>query len=213
MSKEPNLWDETVGGAVSLIPFFGPVAGPVLARCSRRVRQEHQRNASVALRAAEDLTGRRREEIAEAVADDPYLVPLFIRVLYAAGINGHDATLRALGYAFGDAVLDRSRIAEADLILAALVDLGEPHIRMLRYLAVAASFTTAAQLAGLGPDAQPALPGGGLPESTGILALAGLLSRGLVEAASTAGGDGAYKITPVGQLIVQVLNQIPAGQA
>jgi hypothetical protein len=45
-------------------------------------------------------------------------VPLFTRLLYAAGMNGHDDVLEALGQAFGDAVREPSKVNEAEPILA-----------------------------------------------------------------------------------------------
>src|SRR5688572_11370444 len=43
-------------------------------------------------------------------------------LLYAAGMNGHDSTLRAMGGALGYAVRDRESVDECEIILGALAD-------------------------------------------------------------------------------------------
>lgn len=64
-----------------------------------------------------------REDLAEAIGENPQFVPLATRLLYAAGLNGHDETLRAMGTALGEALLNPNRLIDCELILTALADL------------------------------------------------------------------------------------------
>src|SRR3954447_61548 len=84
-----------------------PGVGTASQWMARKIHEEWARHRSTALRAAERTSGLSREDLAETVSADPRLVPLVTRLLYAAGMNGHDGTLRAMGAAFGDAVRDR----------------------------------------------------------------------------------------------------------
>ena len=81
------LSDELVEGAVGMVPVFGPLMAPLASRVTRSFRDEYRRNTSTALSAAERRAGMSREELAEAIADDPRLIPLVTRLLYAAGMT------------------------------------------------------------------------------------------------------------------------------
>lgn len=123
--------------AALFLPAGASVAGSWLAG---RLREEWQRCASVALRVAEARTGMKREDLEEIVSENPVLLPLYVRILWAAGMNGHDETLRAMGAVFAEAVKarvqsDEDRLEEADLALGALASLGPRHFRVLRALA------------------------------------------------------------------------------
>ncbi len=79
----------------------GPVGSSVGKRMYRAVAAEWQRNRSTALRAAEAATGLTREQIEEWAEAEPRAIPLYLKVLWAAGMNGHDDTLRAMGTVLG----------------------------------------------------------------------------------------------------------------
>lgn len=105
--------DLLASGADALVPG----AGPVLRRGLRAVSQEWSRNHSMALEAAEDASGLTREQLADLLAEDAAFVPLSVRLLYAAGINGYEPTLRAVGAIFGQAAAEPSRVDECAVIL------------------------------------------------------------------------------------------------
>ena len=109
-----DLAGELAGAA--LLPGFGAFT-KVLAR---GLRQEWTRKGSVALRAAEKASGLTREEMGEAIAEDPRLLPLVTLLLYVAGMNGHDRTLAAMGTVLGDALRERKALDECELILPRL---------------------------------------------------------------------------------------------
>ncbi len=135
--RDPNLPDELINGAVSAIPIPGlSLVGPLAGRLARAVRAEWARNLSVALYAAEETAGLSREQLTELLAENPRLVLLFVRVIHAAGMNGHDEALKGMGAALGDAARAPSRANEAEVILAAFVDLTADHIALLRCVSV-----------------------------------------------------------------------------
>jgi hypothetical protein len=187
-------------GLGQLVPFGGVVAkwvGP-------NVRAEWRRLRSTALRAAEEASGLSREDLAEQIAQDPRLVPLLTRLLYAAGQNGHDPTLRAMGAALGDAVRDRDRVDECDVILTALADLNAAHVLVLRRLAEEPPQPSSDGPGSWGP--QSLLDNVTLPASIVPLCSAALISRGLV--VSPSGGYGtSFHVTDLGRTVLAVLDQ------
>jgi hypothetical protein len=118
-----------------VIPF-GNSLGQMLMRPLRR---EWARNTSLAIKAAERSSGLSREDLAEWVDTDPRAVPLYMKVLWAAGMNGHDATLRAMGAVLGQAAMaskaqDDESFEDAELALHAMADLGPRHFTVLSAL-------------------------------------------------------------------------------
>jgi hypothetical protein len=73
-----------------------------------------------------------REELGEVIAEDPRLIPLLERILFTAGMTGHDRTLSAMGAALAHALRNRDRIDEAELLLIAVSDLRGEHIAVLQ---------------------------------------------------------------------------------
>jgi hypothetical protein len=150
-----------------------------------------------------------REELAEAIADDPRLIPLVTRLLYAAGMTGQDETLKLLGTAFGDAVRQRDHIDETEMILSALSDLRKHHVEILQLLATPAPPPPDAEAEGAHGAWWPALLGerSGMREEFVILCLAGLTNAGLVRTRNTYGGP-SYEPTEIGLNILDVLTQL-----
>src|SRR5450631_2725122 len=139
MARElDSLADDIVEGIVSLIPIAGPLAAPLAKRLTRAVRAERARNFSVAIKAAERMSGRTREQLAEAIEEDPRLVPLVTRLLYAAGMTGQEESLWLMGAAFGDAVREPEKLDDAEMVLGAMTDLRAHHVRVLQLLATVA---------------------------------------------------------------------------
>jgi hypothetical protein len=182
-----------------------PGAGVPAKWATRKLREERERRVSTALHAVEMRTNRSREDIGAAITNDPALVPLAIRLLYAAGMNGHDRALSAMGTAFGDAMSDRTFIEECDLILSVLADLTESHARVLRLLSQAVP----------GRDnrywswsADELAEHSGLSRRAAILCSAALVARGLARTPSgIVGGSGTvYAITELGGVVLEVLS-------
>jgi hypothetical protein len=177
----------------------------VTRRLAVKVREEALRNRSTAIRAAEEASGLSREDLAEAIAADPRLVPLATRLLYAAGMNGYDRTLRGMGRAFGEAVRNRDSLEECELILTSLDGLTDTHARVLLLM------TQELPLAGGRPGhwtVALVVERSDLSSRVTTLCLAGLVTRGLVGTSSSfLGGGTLYDLTELARLLLDVLEQ------
>jgi hypothetical protein len=201
--------DDVAGSVVeSILDMAGgvvPGAGPVVKRLAGKIREEVRRNRSTALRAAEAASGLSREDLAETIAADPRLVPLATRLLYAAGMSGHDRTLHAMGTAFGDAVRDRNGLEECELILTSLDGLTDTHASVLRLM------TQEPPMIGGRPGhwtVHLVVERSDLSARVATLCLAGLVTRGLVGTSSSfLGGNDLYDLTELGRLLLDVLSQ------
>ena len=131
---DDGLIDELAAGVVESIPITGNILAALAKRVSKKIREEWTRNSSKALRAAELASGLSREDLADRISEDPCLVPLVTRVIYAAGMTGQDTILRALGTALGDAVRDSEKIDEAELLLVGISNLRAHHITILEIM-------------------------------------------------------------------------------
>lgn len=154
---------------------------------------------------ATQRAGISREDLAERLERDPQLVPLFVRVLYAAGMNGHDRTLRLLGGFLGDALSDVSQVDDVSLMLAAVENLSEHHIKVLEL--AASSLSSHDSIAGVqarhwttGLMIQVA---GMRPELT-LVACQGLLNAGFVSDGGIDGGGATYADLEAGGTILQI---------
>ncbi len=202
MARRDQIPDDVVASVSdSLLPGIGPLVRHLL----RGVRAEWERIGSVALFAAEAVSGLSREELAEALRSDPRLHPLLTRLLFAAGTNGHDAVLGAMGTALGHAVAEPARLDECDLILTALADLNAAHVTLLRLL------TTQPDRAPEGGDKwfwtpKKLLETAAFPAQVGPLVLAALISRGLAEIPPMRFG-GPVHITALGRLLLDVVDE------
>ena len=190
-------------GAAAIDAVFGiPGSGVVAEWLFGKVREEVTHSRSIALLVAEQRSGLSREDIAERIAEDPRLVALFIRLLYAAGMTKHEQTLRAMGAAFGQAVGERDFLDECELILTALADLTANHAAILLLLS-----TDPPELAG-GPNAwtpDRLVRSSELPARATTLCLAALVARGLAETPTGFGGLTICSITSLGREVLEVL--------
>lgn len=192
--------DELVAGMVELVPGGSLVSGPI-ARLAKAARQEHGRRRSVAIAAAVDMSGLGSpEDLAEAIAEDPDLIPLLTRVLYAAGMNGYDEVLETLGAAVGSAVADRSRVDEVSMILTALENLTRLHIQVL-----GAATYRARQVPDTFGMAELMDHAEDMSEDHVKIALAGLVAIGLIETVSLYGGFG-WRVTPLGRRVLRLIH-------
>jgi hypothetical protein len=94
-----------------------------------------------ALRAAEIVSGLSREDLQDVLETNPGLTPLYLRVLWVSGMNGHPAPLPATGATLGSAARsivnnedDRVSIDDADQALMAMSNLTPRHFVVLRFI-------------------------------------------------------------------------------
>jgi hypothetical protein len=139
VGTDDNLADSLAGdGLGALLPFGNTIGERVFGA----VRREYARNTSRALKAATASSGLSREDFEEWLEREPRAIPLFMKVLWAAGMNGHDATLRAMGAVLGHAAKATTvggsagdeAMQRAELALQAMSDLGPLHFRVLAVL-------------------------------------------------------------------------------
>jgi hypothetical protein len=197
--RDEHLADEVAAAGAEMIPVVGSIAGVFTKRTFAKMREERERRVSVALSAAERIAGMSREELGDAIEEDPDLVPLVTRILFAAGMNGYNRALSAMGRALGDAVRDRERLGEAELILTALVDLGEAHIRVLQTVASPADEPTW----GVMKSTPHIMELSGLSRRVVGLCLASLISRGLVTLVA-----GQHSVSELGRTLLEVLAEL-----
>lgn len=192
-----------------MVPFGGFIE-PWIASLSKNVREEHRRRRSVALRAAEVRTGLSREDLEEQIASDPDLLPLAIRVLFAAGQGGDDSFRQLLGAALGDAVSGGGGAEEALLIVGPLESLRPTLLRILELLATK-------------PPGPPGFEGAedpqgfwlrdhvrqrlGISEEALGLCLSELASRGTIAVGQTYAGDDC-ELTALGRTILDVMGSL-----
>ncbi|GAA4727492.1 hypothetical protein GCM10023328_02150 [Modestobacter marinus] len=177
-----------------------------MKRLFRQVFAEWGRNGSVALSAAEAASGLTREELAESLRERPRLHPLLTRLLFAAGMNGHDAVLRAMGTAVGNAVVDPLRVDECELILAALADLNAAHTQLLHLMTTQATVSPEGSEGGLFWTTETLVTEADFPDQVGSLVLAALISRGLAEIPAMVLG-APVRITALGSVVLDVLDE------
>jgi hypothetical protein len=118
--------------ALSVSGFAEPSAEKIL----QKTKEVWTRNHSKALEAAQKAAGLDRDQLGEAIVNNPSLIPLYVRILYAAGMNGHDEVLRTIGTLFGGAVRkvlvsDTYSLDHIEAILSALEGLGPQHFKIL----------------------------------------------------------------------------------
>lgn len=114
--------------------FGGSVVQELSEQGAKAVLDEHARLRSTALKAAERSSGLTREEISDALVTNPTLIPLVTRVLWIAGMNGHDEILDVLGGVLGSILLTPDDNEEAELILHSVAHLTRTHLQVLRAL-------------------------------------------------------------------------------
>lgn len=206
---DDHLADDLAGEALGALV---PLAGPLGSRAMQAARAEWARLTSDALRAAERQSNLSREDLAEWVQRDPRAVPLYLKVLWAAGTNGHDETLRAMGTVLGEAARATAAGEEAgwdraDLALRALGDLGPMHFRVLAVLDRSVRVATEA-----GDNLTQFTPGY-VAEQTGLSldvtsqCLMNLANCGLTQLTS-AYGDNAFPLTYLGRAVLRAAQHL-----
>lgn len=211
MTEPPHELPEDLASDLigDLIPF-GQTIGK---RLVRPVVAEWKRNRSVALRAAETASQMTREQLADWVANDPAAIPLYMKVLWAAGMNGHDPTLRAMGTVLGHAAKASEagrdeEMDDAELALRAMSDLVPKHFKILGVLSEGQAAKAEDDTANLGnfmPEHVAEVAGMRL--ETVNQCLLNLAAAGLATTSSVYGGI-AYPITSLGRAVIAAAREI-----
>jgi hypothetical protein len=191
---------EYVEKGIEQIPVVGWLLGPLAKRAAESVAREWERNRSVALRAAARAADMSREDLEDAIATVPGVIPLTVRLLWAAGMNSHDATLKGMGRTLGHAVRDPGLIGEAQLVITAMADFGPNHRAVLEALEAKPTGVEWAD------DELPEHVDA--PSSIVGLCASALLARGLVRIHAGWGGSVPYNITPLGRTVLEVLREL-----
>jgi hypothetical protein len=205
--REEDDLAEDLGGdlGAALLPFVG---GTVGKRFAGAIATEWQRKRSNALRAAECASGLSREDFAEWVEREPRAIPLYLKVLWAAGMNGHDKTLAAMGLVLGRAATatasaDGDAFEQAELALSAMDELRPPHFKILDVLVEAIVSVDESGAETRHPTASPDIAvAAGLDEGRTLQCLTNLTGAGL---ASMHSGYGmlVYRATDLGDAVVE----------
>lgn len=211
--RDDELADEVVGAVVGLIPGIGGLLSPLAERASRAARAEHRRNRSKVMDAAERRSGMSREDLAEAIASQPELVPLATRIMFAAVVTGQARTLEVIGALFGEAASDQRPIDEVDLMLGSISDLHDVHFRFLQACSTTPPTTTnddGEQVAGLWLQErlQEHLE---VSRGVAVMGVAGLLRAGLIYSESVWAGDH-YRPTEMGEAVLETLRAVATAQ-
>ena len=106
-------------------------------RGARLVVEEWRRNRSLTLGLAIKQARLSREDLEDLITENPQVVPLIVRTLYAAGMTGQDKTLRMLAGFLGHALADVASINDVETLLGAVQNLTEHHIKVLEIVASA----------------------------------------------------------------------------
>ncbi|WP_139175426.1 hypothetical protein [Nocardioides lianchengensis] len=210
MGSEENLKDRLAGEALgALVPGTSTIG----EKAAGLVRQEWARLTSRALKVAEEHSGLTREEFTDWVEAEPRAVPLYMKVLWAAGMNGHDATLRAMGAVLGEAAnatarKDEEGFTRAELALQAMTDLGPLHFRVLAVLADSVVVTEQDGGDNLGQFvAEYVATKAAMSEVVVEHCLLNLANSGLTKLTSVLGGN-AYPLTDLGRAVLRAAEEV-----
>lgn len=210
-ASDDRIAGEIVGEIVSSVV---PGGGPVARRLWDGVAAEWRRNSSTALRSAERASGLSREDLAEWIAAVPRAVPLYLKILWAAGTNGHDKTLAAMGAVLGHAARATRRggtdgFDDAELALRAMAELTDRHFRVLATIAnneVLKSADGQENFAQYRPGYVATQTG--LREEVAHQCLINLAGAGLAVQLPLFGGGTGYPITDLGRAIVEAAGEV-----
>lgn len=192
----------------------GAFLGVLVERGARALQVEWRRNLSTAIRVATDQAGLSREDLGELIEHEPRLIPLFIRVLYAAGMNGQDKTLKLLGGFLGQALADTTQIDDVSLMLSAVENMSEHHIKVLEIVeSPISSHPAIADTRGTHWTTGLLVAVSGMRRELTLVAAQGLMNAGFVSDQGLDGGSVGgletggtiIEITELGQTVLEVL--------
>jgi hypothetical protein len=215
---DDDLLPELAAAAVESLPG-GAFLGVLFDRATRAVQVEWRRNLSTAISIATDVAGLSREDLDELLELEPQLVPLFVRVLYAAGMNGHDKTLKLLGGFLGQALADTSHIDDVSLMLSAVENMTEHHIKVLEIVeSPVGAHKIAAETSGTHWTTGLLVQVSGMRRELTLVAAQGLMNAGFVSDEGIDGGGATFgdletggtilQITELGQTVLDVLRAV-----
>jgi hypothetical protein len=210
VSSDDSLADSLAADALGLVLPFGNTIGQ---RGAAAIRQEWSRLTSRALKAAERSSGITREELAEWIERDPRALPLYMKVLWSAGMNGYEQTLRAMGAVLGEAAKatvagEDEAMERAELALQAMANLGPMHFKVLAALSksvVVVGEHGGENLRQFTPDFVSEVAG--MSESLAAQCSLNLANSGLTELTSVLGGN-AFPLTDLGRAVLRAAEQI-----
>ena len=175
---------------------MGVIAQPAMEWVVAKCVPEFRRRGDVLADAASSASRLDQDLVVERLLESVEHQPLVARVLDAAARTNATETLRLLGLVLGEAVGDRPRTIDEDLMLIEGVrDLEAGHLRLLEVLEQAADPFNPSVFWGM---EQIATVVGDNLSPVGIqAAIGGLLGRGLIQPMSGFDGGG-YAITDFG---------------
>ena len=168
---------------------------------------EWQRNSSLCIRLAEELSGLSREDIAERLETHHDLVPLMARILFAAGTRHSDEILKALSAVLADALVNPHKVDDAQVYVNLLERLGAHHVHLLRRAEL-----LMVELPRFG--ATDLYQGSGISEAMGRICLNDLVQADLLTDARThvqavsLSNAPMYELTGSGRLVLEVLARV-----
>src|ERR1035437_3339594 len=124
MELAPSRIEKALRLPLAALPF----AGIVLELLDLA---HEQYDSAIAQTVEEIIAGTGTELLTQRIRDDPEVRATVIEALSAAGRTGLETKRRALSKLVTAAILDDSRVDEAQLLILALRDLEGPHIRAL----------------------------------------------------------------------------------
>lgn len=212
---DDELLPDLASAAVESLPG-GAFIGVLVERGARALQVEWRRNLSTAIRVATDQAGLSREDLSELIEREPRLVPLFVRVLYAAGMNGHDKTLKLLGGFLGQALADTTQIDDVSLMLSAVENMAEHHIKVLEIVETPiSSHPEIEDTRGTHWTTGLLVAVSGMRRELTLVAAQGLMNAGFVSDQGLDGGSVTYgdletggtiiELTELGQTVLEVL--------
>lgn len=183
---------------------------PLVQLLVKPLSEEIQRRRSIALRAAEDLSGLSREELADRIEAVPEGVDRLVRVLYAAGMTGYDDALKMMGQSLSRrlAATDARQQAKEDAMLSVLDGIEPRHVQMLTAIH---SYNQRAGVMGNVKVAQAVAGSDQFPDRTAFE----LLARALVDDpyGRVGGDDGEerfYQVSDLGRLLLEAAAEVDA---
>ncbi|WP_322921660.1 hypothetical protein [Nocardioides renjunii] len=188
-----------------------PGSGVVVERMLFAMRSEWDRRGSNALRAAEAVSGLTREELADRIESRRELVPLVTRMLYEAGMNGHEDLLLAMGAAFGRAVIEPESVDDCEMVLRGLMTLRPAEAQLIRIM------RDRSVLAGAKPETGDNRSFYASDLATEAKLDLTVVESGLVRLSAAGflaayhgvfGGGSSYSITELGRLLYDLLERV-----
>lgn len=195
------------GTAIAADAAMSSVSGVPVGFLAKGVKRIWQRKFSVALSVAAAHSGKSPRGFKKWLKTDPVAVPLYLTVLWAAGMNGHEETLRAMGAALGRAAYaraerDKQTFDRVELALRMMKDLLPQHFDVLVFMQ-GNSMKAARLEAGtaIHVTVSDVENGVGLTEDLAHQCLINLEAAGLVQSVALFDGQG-FQLSPLAPHVI-----------